>query len=144
MLSAQIIQLILGLDVVNADLALLLQLVHKKVFQRDVLYTRNVGAVAGDMQRRRVVNVQRHAAEALVEVQLQHHSGAEHSLFQCQSCRTSVSSIVYCSVSPCSPTLKLIGALTSITMYEVVDLPLLGLLPQSTSEKAASLKPPCL
>ena len=57
---------------------------------------------------------------------------------------TSSVSIAYCAASPWSPTLKLIGALASITMYDDVDLPLLGLLPQQESEKAASLKPPYL
>ena len=57
---------------------------------------------------------------------------------------TSTASTVDCVVNLCSPTLKLIGALASITMYEDVDLPLLGLLPQLASEKAESLKLPCL
>ena len=57
---------------------------------------------------------------------------------------TSSASIVDCAIVPCSPTLKLIEALASITMYDDVDLPLSGLLPQLASEKAASLKPLCL
>ena len=35
---------------------------------------------------------------------------------------TSSASIVDCAVSPCSPTLKMIGALASVTMYDGVDL----------------------
>ena len=53
-------------------------------------------------------------------------------------------SIVDCAVSPCNPTFKLIGALANITIYDDVDLPLSGLLPQLASEKEASLGLPCL
>ena len=84
-LGAQICHLILVLDVVDA--ALLYQLLHEKVPQRDVLCSRTVGAVAGDEQRRRVINVQWHAAKALIEAQLKFHVGAEHRLVHCQSCR---------------------------------------------------------
>ena len=66
-LGAQIRQLIHGLDAVNADFVLLHQLLYEKVPQCDVLCARTVSVVAGDVQRRRVVNVQLHAAEALVE-----------------------------------------------------------------------------
>ena len=72
-----------------------------------------------------------------MEAQPKHHFGVETRT-------TSSASIVDCAASPFSPTLKLIEALPSITMYEDVDLPLSGLLPQLASEKAASLKPPCL
>ena len=106
--GAQVHQLILRLKVtVDAYLALFHQLLHEKVPQRDVLCARTVGAVAGDVQRRRVVAEQRHAAEDLVEVQLQHHVGTEHRLLHCQSCSSAF--IVDCAVSPCSPILKLIG-----------------------------------
>ena len=70
MLGAQICQLILALDVADADLALLHQYLYEKIPQRDVLCARTVGTVAGDVQRRRVIDIQRHAAEALVEAQL--------------------------------------------------------------------------
>ena len=65
--GAEVCQLILALDVVDADLALFHQLLHEKIPQRDVLCVRIVSAVAGDAQRRRVVDIQRHAAEALIE-----------------------------------------------------------------------------
>ena len=86
-LGAHVCQLILALDVVDADLALLHQFLHEKISQRDVLCATTAGSVAGDVQRRRVVNIQRHAAEAVIEAQLQHHVGAEHRLFHCQSYR---------------------------------------------------------
>ena len=70
MLDAQARQMILGLDVVDAGFAFLHQPFHKRVPQRNMLNTKTVGAVAGDAQRRRVVNVQWHAAETLVEAQL--------------------------------------------------------------------------
>ena len=87
-LGAEVCQLILALDVVDANLALLHQFLHEKIPQRDVLCARTVvGAVAGDVQYRRIVHIQRHADEALIEAHLQHHVGAEHRLFNCQSCR---------------------------------------------------------
>ena len=69
-LGVQVCQLILGLDVLDADLALLHQFLHKKIPQRDVLCTRTGSAVAGDVQRRRAVDIQRHAAEVLTKAQL--------------------------------------------------------------------------
>ena len=50
-LGAQVCQLILTLDVVDAGLALLHKFLHEKLPQRDVLCTRTVGAVAGDVKR---------------------------------------------------------------------------------------------
>ena len=58
--------------------------------------------------------------------------------------RADAASILDCAVSPCIPTLKMIGGLASVTMYDEVNLPLSGLLPQLESEKAASRKSPCL
>ena len=86
-LGAQVHQLILGLDLVDANLAPLYQFLHEKISQRDLLCARTVGATAGDVQRRHVANGHRHAAEALVEVQLQHHVGEEHRLLHCPSSR---------------------------------------------------------
>ena len=57
-LGAQARQLILGLGVADAGLALLHQLLNEKVPQREVLCARTAGAAAGDMQHRRVVDVQ--------------------------------------------------------------------------------------
>ena len=68
-LSAQVCQLFLALDVVDADLALLQQFLHEKIRQRDVLCARTVGTVAGDVQHRRVVDTQQYAAEAFIEAQ---------------------------------------------------------------------------
>ena len=69
-LGAQVFQLILALDVADAGLALLHQFLHEKISQPDVLCARTVGTVADDMQRRRIIDIQRHAAEALLEAQL--------------------------------------------------------------------------
>ena len=78
MLGAQVCQLILAADVVDADLALH-QFLHEKIIpQHDMLCARNVGTVAGDVQRRRVIDMQRHAAEGLTEAQLRHHVRAEY------------------------------------------------------------------
>ena len=74
-------------DVVGADLALHQFLYGNIIPQRDMLYARNVGTVAGDVQRR-VIDKQGHAAEALVEAQLQHHVEEEYRpLLHCQSRR---------------------------------------------------------
>ena len=57
---------------------------------------------------------------------------------------TSSASNIECAVSLSSPTLKLIRAVASITMYNDVELPLSGLFPQLASKKAAGLKLPYL
>ena len=76
-LRAQGYQLILVLDVVDADLALLHQFLHEKNTSARCTCARTIGGpVVGDMQRRRDVDIQRHAAEALVEAQLQYFLGA--------------------------------------------------------------------
>ena len=83
-LGAQVCQLILALDVVDADLALLHQFLHEKIPQRDVLCARTVGTVVGDVQRRRFIDMQRHAAKALTEAQPRHRVGGEYRLsFHC-------------------------------------------------------------
>ena len=69
-LGAQVCQMILALDVVDADFAPLHQFLYEKIPQRDVLCARTVGTVADDLERRRVIVIQRRAAEALIEVQL--------------------------------------------------------------------------
>ena len=56
-LGAQVRQLTLALDVVNADLALHQFLDEKIIPQRDRLCARNVGTVAGDAQRRHVIDM---------------------------------------------------------------------------------------
>ena len=62
MFGAQVRQLTLTLDVVDADLALYKFLHEKIIPQRDMLYARNVGTVVGDVQRQRVIDMQRPAA----------------------------------------------------------------------------------
>ena len=87
--AREVRQLTLALDVVDADLALH-QFLHEKIIpQRDImLCARNIGMVAGDVQRRRVIDMQRHAAKALTEAQLRHHVGEEYRLLlHCQSRR---------------------------------------------------------
>ena len=70
MLGAQTCQLIFAVDIMDADLALH-QLLHEKIIpQRDMLCARNVDMVTGDVQCRRVINMQPHAAETLTEAQL--------------------------------------------------------------------------
>ena len=86
-LDVQVCQLILALDVVDAGLALPHQFLHENVPHRDVLCARTVGTVADDVQRRRIIGIQRHAAEVLVQDQLQRHVGAKHRPLHCQSCR---------------------------------------------------------
>ena len=47
------------------------------------------------------------------------------SSFIVRAAATSSASIVGCAVSPCSSTLKMIGTLATVTMYDDVDLPCL-------------------
>ena len=83
-LGAQVYQMILALYVGNADLALLHQFLHEKKTQRDMLCARTVGTRAGDVQLRRVIDIQRQAAEALIEAQLQYyHVEEKHRLLHC-------------------------------------------------------------
>ena len=84
-LGVQVFQLILALEIVDPNVALLHQLLHETIPRRDVLCARTVSAVAGDVQRRRLVDIQCHAAQSLIEAQLQHHVGAEHHLLHYQS-----------------------------------------------------------
>ena len=86
--AQEVRQLTLALDVVDADLALH-QFLHEKIIpQRDMLCARNVGTVVGDVQRRRVIDMQRHAADALTETKSRHRAGAEYRLIlHCQSRR---------------------------------------------------------
>ena len=42
--------------------------------------------------------------------------------FVVRAVATTSSSIVDCAVSPCSPTLKMVGASVSVTMYDGVNL----------------------
>ena len=128
-LGAQIHQLILGLDVVDADLALLHHFLHEKITQRDVHCVRTVGAVAGDLQRRPVSiysgTLPKLSSKSSSNIMLEDNTTS----FIVRDAATSSASIVNCAVSPCSPTLKLIGALASITMYDDADLPLLEFTP---------------
>ena len=64
--------------------------------------------------------------------------------FVVRATATSSVSILDCTVGSSSPTLKLIWALDSTTMYDDVNLPFMGLMPQLESEKTAGLKPSCL
>ena len=62
-------QVTFALDAVDADLALH-QLLHEKIIpQRDMLCARNVGTVVGDVQCRRVFDIQQHVAKALTKAQ---------------------------------------------------------------------------
>ena len=122
-LGAQVRQLILTLDVVDAELALH-QVLHEKITpQRDMLCTRNVGKVAGDVQRRHVTDIQWTLPKLLSKpssnIMLEQNTA---SPFIDRAAPTSSASIVDCAVSSCNLTLKMIGALASVTMYDGVDL----------------------
>ena len=61
-LGVQARQMTLALDVADADLTLH-QFLHEKIIpQRDMLCARNVDTVVGHVQRRRVIDMQWHAA----------------------------------------------------------------------------------
>ena len=85
-----------------------------------MLCARNVGTFAGGVQCRRAMGIQRHAAEALIEAHMLEQNTAS---FITRAAATSSAFTVDCAVGPCSPTLKMIGALASVTMYDGVNLP---------------------
>ena len=129
MLGVQVRQLILGLYVVDTDFALLHHLLHEKVPQRDVLCARTVGAVA----RRTAPTCCRCTAARFPSSR----QSPAPMLCWSRTLSSSLSELPPRALPPswtvrsarCSPTLKLIGALAGITMYDDVDLPLSGLLP---------------
>ena len=140
-LGAQVRQLTLVRDGEDdADLALR-QFLHEKIIPPcDMLCAGNVGTVAD------VLSIYNGTLPKLLSkpsssIMLEQNTA---SFFIARAAPTSFASIEDCAVSPYSPTLKLIGALANITMYDEVDQPLSGLLPQLASEKEATLKSPCL
>ena len=140
-LGAQVRQLTLARDDVDdADLALR-QFLHEKIIPScDMLCARNVGTVAD------VLSIYNGTLPKLLSkpssnIMLEQNTA---SSFIARAAPTSSASFEDGAVSPCSPTLKLIGALANITMYDEVDQTLSGLLPQLASEKEATLKSPCL
>ena len=141
MLGAQVRQLTLARDDVDdADLALR-QFLHEKIIPScDMLCARNVGMVAD------VLSIYNGTLPKLLSkpssnIMLEQNTA---SSFIARAAPTSSASFEDGAVSPCSPTLNLIGALANITMYDEVDQTLSGLLPQLASEKEATLKSPCL
>ena len=81
------------------------QFLHEKIIpQRDMLCARNVGTVVGDVQRRRVIDMQRHAAEALTEAQsdIMLEQNTVFS-FIVRATATSSASIVGCRSTPAVP-----------------------------------------
>ena len=82
--------------------------------------------VAGNMQRRRVYDTQwTLLSKPNSNTMLEQNT----AFFIARAVATSSASIVDCAVSPCSATFKLIRVLTSVTIYDDVDLSLSGLLP---------------
>ena len=124
-LGAQVCKLIFCLDVVDADLTLLHQLLHEKVPQRDMICARTVCAVAGDVQHRHVVDVQRHAAKLSSKPSSNITLEQNTASFIVRAVATSSASIVGCAVSSYSAILKLIGALAGIAMCDDVNQPAL-------------------
>ena len=140
-LGAQVRQLTLARgDVDDADLALR-QFLHEKIIPPcDMLCARNIGTVAN------VLSIYNGTLPKLLSkpssnIMLEQNAA---SSFIARASPASSASIEDSAVSPCSPTLKLIGVLANITMYNEVDQPLSGVLPQLASEKEATLKSPCL
>ena len=111
-LDAHVRQLILVLERENADISLLHRLLCENILQRDVLCVITEGVAAGDVQRRCIVDVEWHAAKALIKTQLQRHT----PFLIVRAAATSSASIMDCAVSPYTLTLKLIGELAGITI----------------------------
>ena len=125
-LGAQIRQLTLARDNVDdADLVLRQFLQEKIIPSCDMLCARNVGTVADVLS---IYNgtlpnlLSRPTSNIMLEKNIA-------SSFIARAAPTSSASIEDCAVSPCSPALKLIGALANITINDEVDQLLSGLLP---------------
>ena len=136
-LGAQVRQLTLARDDVDdADFALH-QFLHDQIIPPcDMLCAGNVSTVAD------VLSIYNGTLPKLLSkpspnIMVEQNTA---SFFTARAAPTISASIEDCAVSRCSPTLKLIGALANITMYDEVDQPLSGLLPQLASEKEATQK----
>ena len=140
-LGAQVRQLTLARDDVDdADLALR-QFLHEKIIPPcDMLCARNVGTVP-DVLSTYNGTLPKLLSKPSSNIMLEQNTA---SSFIARAAPMSSAFIEDCAVSPCSPTLKLIGALANITMYDEVGQPLSGLLPQLASAKEATLRSPCL
>ena len=64
-------------------------------------------------------------------------------IFEQNVASVSISAVATSSVSSCSLTFNLIGALARKTRYADLEFPLSELLPQFASENVVRLKPPC-
>ena len=67
MLGPNVSKLVLRLRVVDGDRAVLDQLLDEELSQGDVFSPRGVGAIAGNMKRRRVVDEERNTVESILE-----------------------------------------------------------------------------
>ena len=65
-------------------------------------------------------------------------------IFEQNIASVNISAVATSSVSSCSPTINLIGALARKTRYGDLGFPLSELLHQFASENVVRLKPPCL
>ena len=105
MVGAQVRQLILALDVMDADLALLHQFLHEKIPQCDVFYARTGGAVADDVLSIYSGALPKLSSKPISNIMLERNTAS----FIVRASATSSASIVDCAVSPRSPSSKLIG-----------------------------------
>ena len=67
MLGPNVRKLVLRLRVGDGDRAALDQLLDEEISQGDVFCPREVGAIAGNMKRRRVVDEERNTVESTIE-----------------------------------------------------------------------------
>ena len=84
MLGIDISKLILSFAVVDADSSFLNLFLDEEDPQSNVLYSRAMALLAGDVKSRGVVDVHEYVIEVCAESQLFHHVGAKHRLFYCQ------------------------------------------------------------
>ena len=143
-LGAHVCQLILALDEVDADLALLHQFLLEKYlslmcFARR-LQVRLPATCSADVLSIYSGTLPKLSSKPSSNIMLEQNT----AYFLARATATGFTSIVDCAVSLCSPTLRMIAALASVTVCDDVELPLSGLLPQLASEKAESRKPPPL
>lgn len=83
MLDPNVSQLVLRLGVVDGDRAVLNQILYEEVSQGDRVCPRGVGAITGNVKRRRVILEERNTVEYILESSLAHHALAKCSLFHC-------------------------------------------------------------
>lgn len=138
-------KLVLGLDMTNLLFSPLDQLLEEEVPQS---YPRaQLASCRSGCRRREKLRCCRHRREqnqcayqapgrALMLEQ-------QTTSFMASAAATDLASTVDYTVNLCSPTLEMIGSFEKRTIYDEIDFPMSGLLPQVALENAVTLHSPC-